>query len=228
MFFSKFSIAILGISAVFLAACSPATDTAPASVEDSQAAPDHEHSDGAAEHSDGADADHSDGHGSHDHGAAATPSDESHGDMAASASTAAYPLKNCPITGAELGTMGDPIVEIIEGREVQFCCKACPDKFKANSALYFQKMDNEIIAMQSPDYPLDFCMVSGDELGGDHGEIIDVVVNNQLFRACCDGCVKDIKANPAKFSAILSDARAGKTIAKPEGSESKGDDHAGH
>jgi len=224
MLFSKFSLLILGISALSLAACSPASDPATEQTSvpaaDMQQSQDHEHADGDS---------HSDGHESHDHGdhaegAVDTSAADAHaGEMVASE----YPLTKCPITGATLGEMGDPIVEIIEGREVQFCCKACPDKFKANSALYFQKMDNEIIALQGPDYPLDFCMVSGDKLGED-GEIVETVISNQLFRTCCNDCVKEIKADPAKYLAILADARAGKDVSKPEGSDSKGDDHSGH
>jgi hypothetical protein len=33
-----------------------------------------------------------------------------------------YPLATCPITGKKLGSMGDPVIKVYDGREVRYCC----------------------------------------------------------------------------------------------------------
>lgn len=53
-----------------------------------------------------------------------------------------YPLKTCVVTGAELGSMGDPVNLLHEGRLVRFCCKGCINKFKADPAKYFKVIDD--------------------------------------------------------------------------------------
>ncbi len=52
-----------------------------------------------------------------------------------------YPLDNCIISGAKLGSMGEPIVKVYDGREVRFCCSGCVKKFEADKAGYFAKID---------------------------------------------------------------------------------------
>jgi Cu(I)/Ag(I) efflux system membrane fusion protein len=46
----------------------------------------------------------------------------------------------CPVTGARLGSMGDPIAVEVEGRKVWTCCQACPPKLKANPARYLARL----------------------------------------------------------------------------------------
>lgn len=161
-----------------------------------------------------------------DHGHASDNENATHVEADIETAKDTYPLTTCPITGAELGSMGEPVVERLEGREVRFCCPACPDKFTANLEENFAKMDTAIIESQSESYPLDYCLVSGDKLGGDHGEIIDVVVNNRLFKVCCKSCISDLEAN--KFATMLDDALAGKDVPRPEGSHSDDEHHNEH
>jgi YHS domain-containing protein len=47
-----------------------------------------------------------------------------------------YPLKDCLVTGNELGSMGKPISKVYDGQEIRFCCKPCVKKFEANPAKY--------------------------------------------------------------------------------------------
>jgi Cu(I)/Ag(I) efflux system membrane fusion protein len=49
--------------------------------------------------------------------------------------------RNCPITNAKLGSMGDPIAVEIEARKVWTCCAACPPKLKANPARYVARLE---------------------------------------------------------------------------------------
>lgn len=46
----------------------------------------------------------------------------------------------CPVTSAKLGSMGEPIRAVVEGRKVWTCCKACPPKLKANPAKYLARL----------------------------------------------------------------------------------------
>ena len=48
--------------------------------------------------------------------------------------------KNCPVTSAKLGSMGDPIPVEVEGRKVWTCCAACPPKLHAQTAMYLARL----------------------------------------------------------------------------------------
>lgn len=52
------------------------------------------------------------------------------------AQKAAYPIKECVVSGEPLGTMGDPIDKVVAGRLVRLCCKGCVDKLNADPAGY--------------------------------------------------------------------------------------------
>ena len=69
------------------------------------------------------------------------PSDEHSGQEAenpAASSTAEIGV--CPVSGEELGSMGDPVTETHAGKEVQLCCKNCVKKFKADPEKYLAKL----------------------------------------------------------------------------------------
>ena len=51
-----------------------------------------------------------------------------------------YPLKNCLVSGNELGSMGKPITKVYGSQEIKFCCKPCIKKFDANPAKYMAKL----------------------------------------------------------------------------------------
>jgi Cu(I)/Ag(I) efflux system membrane fusion protein len=53
-----------------------------------------------------------------------------------SASLSIDDQKDCPVTRAKLGSMGDPIPVQVGGRKVWTCCAACPPKLKAQPARY--------------------------------------------------------------------------------------------
>jgi hypothetical protein len=57
------------------------------------------------------------------------------------ADTKAYPLTTCVVSGEKLGTMGKPFVHSVDGREVQFCCKACLKEFNKDSKKFLKKLD---------------------------------------------------------------------------------------
>ena len=53
-----------------------------------------------------------------------------------------YPLATCVVSGEKLGTMGKPFVHNVEGREVQFCCKACLKDFNKDTKKFLKKLDD--------------------------------------------------------------------------------------
>lgn len=62
--------------------------------------------------------------------------------------------------------------------------------------------EDEIIRAQRPSYPLETCVISGDDLGLD-GEPIEVVIAGRLVRVCCKACRKDVADDPdAAFASI--------------------------
>lgn len=75
----------------------------------------------------------------------------------------------------------------------------------------------EWLAKAVADYPLDFCMVSDDNLEkNDMGPPQNHIYRqdgqpDQLVRLCCNHCVRDFKKSPAKHMKIISDAAKAKT-----------------
>jgi YHS domain-containing protein len=61
-------------------------------------------------------------------------------DSSASATTDAYPLTTCVVSGEELGTMGKPVEIVHEGTTVKFCCKSCIPDFEKEPAKYLAKL----------------------------------------------------------------------------------------
>lgn len=57
------------------------------------------------------------------------------------ADPAPYPLKTCVVSGEKLGSMGKSFVHNYEGREVQFCCKACLKDFNKEPQKFLKKID---------------------------------------------------------------------------------------
>ena len=46
----------------------------------------------------------------------------------------------CPVTGAKLGGMGDPVKVLIDGQPLYLCCKGCVAKVKRNPEAYLAKV----------------------------------------------------------------------------------------
>jgi YHS domain-containing protein len=114
-----------------------------------------------------------------------------------------YLLSTCPVTGKKLGSMGDPVVVEIEGREVRLCCMPCKAKFQADTAKYFKIMDTELANMQRKIYPMTTCLISDEELGDDATEVL---VQGRLVRVCCNGCARKVKKAPEQYIAQLDAA----------------------
>ena len=112
----------------------------------------------------------------------------------------AYTLGVCPVSGEKLGSMGDPVVFVKDGKEVRLCCAGCQKKFDANAEAMIKDIDAKLIADQESHYPAKTCINSGAELqdGG-----VSFVVGNRLVKTCCTKCEAKVKADPASFLAKL-------------------------
>ena len=115
--------------------------------------------------------------------------------------TPGYPMTTCPLTGEELGSMGEPIQLVHGTRLVQLCCKGCVKGFMKNPAKTMEKLDAALIAKQLKTYKLKTCVVSGEEL--EAGKAVDFLYGTKLVRVCCKSCVKAVKKDPAKHLAKL-------------------------
>jgi YHS domain-containing protein len=126
------------------------------------------------------------------------------GDISASVPAAGpsypYTLDACPVSGRKLGSMGDPVVRQYDDREVRFCCPGCIEDFEANKAKYWAEIDAKIVEQQLMHYPLNTCIVTGEELGD---QAINHVYKNRLVRLANAEALKAFRKNPAKHLAAL-------------------------
>jgi hypothetical protein len=102
-----------------------------------------------------------------------------------------YPLKTCPVSGEELGSMGEPVNYVHAGRLLRFCCKNCVGSFTKAPDAALKKIDEAVIADQGRRYPLKSCPVSGKQLTGEGAAPVDFVYGTKLVRLCCNDCKKE-------------------------------------
>lgn len=118
----------------------------------------------------------------------------------------AYLLDTDAVTGKKLGPIGKQVIISHEGREFRFSGKKSAAKFEKKPSKYIASVDEKMIAQQLAYYPLTTCVVSGDKLGGEMGDIIDVVHQNRLVRLCCNGCKKALAKDPESIFAKIDAA----------------------
>ena len=124
---------------------------------------------------------------------------------------AAYPLKNCVVSGEPMGGEHGKIIDVVyNNRLVRLCCKGCVRDLKNDPAAYIEKLDAAAIEQQKADYPLATCVVSGEPLGE---KPVSRVVAGQLVQLCCNGCVKKLDKDPVGYLGKIDEARKEKTPA---------------
>ena len=114
--------------------------------------------------------------------------------------TALYALDTCVVGGDKLGKMGDIVSKVYDNRLVKFCCADCIESFEKDQAKYIAKLDEAVVAKQAANYPLESCLVKGEAIDDDP---IDLVIGGRLLKLCCEGCIKKVNAEPAKYLAML-------------------------
>jgi YHS domain-containing protein len=125
-----------------------------------------------------------------------------------------YPIGTCLVTHEKLGSMGDPVVKVYNGREIKFCCNGCVSKFEKNQSAYFDSLDTAIASTQLASYPLQTCVVTGEKLGK-MGPAVDYIYQNRLVRFCCNGCISTFEKDPAKYLKMIDDPKTA-TKAEPK------------
>mgnify|MGYP003573121895 FL=1 len=143
------------------------------------------------------------------------------------AQKAHYPMKTCMIGGKPLG---DGSLDYVHGTMlVRFCCKMCVGDFESEPDKYMRPLKQAYIDVQKDAYPLATCVVSDEVLGDDAK---DILYGTRLVRFCCNGCVKDFKADPGPYLAKVDAAWAavGHERAKAHDGDDGHDhgDHDGH
>lgn len=108
-----------------------------------------------------------------------------------------YPLQTCSVSGEPLGSMGDAINHIVDGRLVRLCCKGCLKGVEKDKAGTIAKIDDAVRRAQGPSYPLEVCVVSGEPLAPN--SIHNEVVGTRLLRTCCKKCGKTVAKNPRPY-----------------------------
>ncbi len=124
--------------------------------------------------------------------------------------------KVCPVTDAELGTMGPPVPVTANGQNLWTCCDACPPKFKTNSTQYLAKLA-KLVTTSAPEAasPQTNCPVTGAKLGS-MGDPIPVVIEGRTILTCCAACPPKLKANPKKYLARLAPPPQDGVLSVPE------------
>lgn len=66
-----------------------------------------------------------------------------HGSVSQTDSDAETKVALCPVSGEELGSMGEPVKVIHEGHEVKLCCNDCVKEFETNPSKYLTSLKSE-------------------------------------------------------------------------------------
>jgi hypothetical protein len=61
-------------------------------------------------------------------------------DTTAETAAIAYPLEVCIVSGEPLGSMGEPVTIVHEGRQIKFCCAECLPAFNENPEKYLGQL----------------------------------------------------------------------------------------
>jgi hypothetical protein len=127
-------------------------------------------------------------------------------DAVIAAQSKTYPATTCPIEGAKLGSMGEP-VKIVHGtRLVELCCADCVPAFDKDPAAAMAKVDAAYMDAQRASYTARICpLMDGmkiDSMGGP----FDMLYGTQLVRLCCQDCVDKFWENPEAAMAQIAQA----------------------
>jgi hypothetical protein len=118
-----------------------------------------------------------------------------------------YPTDRCVVTDEPLTENGKDIATniVYQERLVRLCCKGCVREFKGDPKTFMAKLDKAVVDAQRKAYPMDTCLVAGSKLGS-MGEPSEMIVAGRLMRFCCAGCEPQVKADPAKYLAMVDKA----------------------
>lgn len=96
----------------------------------------------------------------------------------------------CPVMGDKIDSSS---YLDIQGQRVYFCCDRCIKSFKKDPDKYFKEAAEEGVLFENIQKS---CPVSGKEL---KNKETFVDYNGRRVYFCCENCVSDFKADPAKY-----------------------------
>ena len=140
--------------------------------------------------------------------------------------------KVCPVMDEPLGGMGTPIKVTVGDKPIYLCCKGCIKKVQAEPAKYLamvygdQKGTEEVGSAVAAASALNISVTSStqadavliarqkvcpvmDEPLGSMGNPIKVMVGDKPIFLCCKGCIKKVKADPAKYLLMVYENQMG-------------------
>jgi YHS domain-containing protein len=129
------------------------------------------------------------------------------------AETAIALQKVCPVSNKPLGSMGDPVMVEANGRTLYLCCAGCVKAVKANPTKYAAgrieiTVTSATVADAAAIAQQKVCPVMDEPLGS-MGQPVKVMVGDKAIYLCCKGCIKKVKAEPAKYvDAVYGDSLA--------------------
>jgi Cu(I)/Ag(I) efflux system membrane fusion protein len=119
--------------------------------------------------------------------------------------------KLCPVTGSELGSMGDPLPVKLASGQVWICCEGCQSPLEEQPGKYLPKLARVEWTVEEQG----ICPVTRAKLGS-MGEPLAVEVANQKVWVCCGGCPEKLKAQPDRYLAALAPAPKDAVLTVPE------------
>ncbi|MFT4543270.1 MAG: hypothetical protein ACI841_003765 [Planctomycetota bacterium] len=114
-----------------------------------------------------------------------------------------YPVTTCVISGEALGD--SPANTVVNGRLVRTCCTKCARMVAKDPERIIAKLDEQVIAAQTKNYPFESCIIS-DEALDSMGGPLDFVHEGRLVRVCCKGCVKSFTRKSDRYFAKINAA----------------------
>lgn len=128
--------------------------------------------------------------------------------------------KTCPVSDKPLGSMGDPVAVELGDLKVYVCCAGCSAAVKADPVKYAvgdlpvqlsvaTKEDAAKIELQK------VCPVMDEPLGS-MGQPVKLMVGGKPMFLCCKGCIKKVKAEPAKYYVMVHGTGQQSTSSKNE------------
>ncbi len=130
-----------------------------------------------------------------------------------------YPLKTSVVTGAPLPEK--PFEFVYGNRLIRLGAASERKDFDKAPKRYLAKLNDSVVAAQLPTDHATTCPVSGEKLGGEMGEPVNMVIAGRLIRLCCSGCRKDVEKDPAKFIGMADRARHPDQSASGDSAESR-------
>jgi YHS domain-containing protein len=133
----------------------------------------------------------------------------------------------CPVTGAQLGSMGAPVKILVNEQPLYVCCLGCVPKIRENPQPYLPRprdprvgqtgnvahgqflVSEATAADRAAGEQQQFCPVTKARLGS-MGAPIKITVDGQVVFVCCQGCIDKVQQNPGVYLAQTAQFRAGR------------------